>query len=135
MNDRYDFDINVSVLIWLSCFVPSFDIQGQKYVTGTFLIWLRQSLVSGLISLMHVSDVYGLMGHILYLIFISLHCNVKIPLVQHCFIKNGPLYGAYIDTDINFINLYLIFLTYWLPINVMFYWENHITENTNCPGL
>ena len=83
-----------------------------------------------------VSNLYGLMRHILYLICVAPHCKVNVLLVKKCVIKNGPLYGVsyfyavcllehevisnfivivnsmFIFTDIIFINLRLILLTY-----------------------
>ena len=47
-----------------------------------------------LISSAFVSDVNGLIRRIIYLIFIAPHCNVTIPLAQHCVIINWPLCGV-----------------------------------------
>ena len=41
-----------------------------------------------------VLDLYGLMGRILYVIFITPHCNSNMPLTKHCVITKGPLYGV-----------------------------------------
>ena len=41
-----------------------------------------------------VSNLYGLMWHILYLICIAPHCKFTVPLVKQCVIKNGNLYGV-----------------------------------------
>ena len=54
----------------------------------------RQSLVLKLISSTFISDVYCLMWSVLYLIFVATHCNVIVPLINHCIIKNGPLHGV-----------------------------------------
>ena len=41
-----------------------------------------------------ISDLYGLMRHILCLIFVAQQCNMTLPLVQHIVITNGMLYGV-----------------------------------------
>ena len=41
-----------------------------------------------------VSDLYGLMRRILYIIRVTLFCNFTVPLVKNCVITNGPLYGV-----------------------------------------
>ena len=46
------------------------------------------------ISSTFVSDLYGLIRRILDLIFVAPHCNYTAPLVQHCVITNGPIYGV-----------------------------------------
>ena len=51
-------------------------------------------IFSGLISSTFVPDLYELIRRILCLICIVPHCNVTVPLVQHGFIANGPLYGV-----------------------------------------
>ena len=38
-----------------------------------------------------VSDLYGLIRHVLYLIFIAPYYNFTVPLVKHCVITKGPL--------------------------------------------
>ena len=45
---------------------------------------------SGLIYSTFVSDVYGIIRHILCLIFIAPYFSVTVPLVQYCVITNGP---------------------------------------------
>ena len=40
------------------------------------------------------SNLDGLMGRILYLIFTTPHCKFTVALVKHFFIRNGPLYGV-----------------------------------------
>ena len=51
-------------------------------------------IFSGFIYTTFVPDLYGLIRRILCLIFIGPHCNVAVPLIQHDFIANGPLYGV-----------------------------------------
>ena len=41
-----------------------------------------------------VSDLYGLMQRILCLIYVAPYFNVTVPLVKHCVITKGPLYGV-----------------------------------------
>ena len=41
-----------------------------------------------------VSDLYGLMQLILYLICVALYYKFTMPLVKHCVIAKGPLYGV-----------------------------------------
>ena len=40
-----------------------------------------------------VSYLYGLMRRILELICVAPYCKFTVPLVKHCVIKKGPLYG------------------------------------------
>ena len=47
----------------------------------------------GLIPTMFVSDLYGLIQRILYLILFRPYCIVTVMLVQHPVITDGPLYG------------------------------------------
>ena len=98
-----------------------------------------------------VSNLNGLMQCILYLIFIAPHCNIIVPLVKHCFITKGTLYGVsnlYAVQAVSMIlsptlqsqstlclfslvlSLLIFFFTprtYEFPIRPMFYWQNHIT--------
>ena len=41
-----------------------------------------------------VSDLYVLMRRILYLICTAPHYKFTVPLVKHCVITKGPLYGV-----------------------------------------
>ena len=41
-----------------------------------------------------VSNLYGLMPRILYLLFIASHCKFTVTLVKHCVITKGTLYGV-----------------------------------------
>ena len=41
-----------------------------------------------------VSNLYGLMRHILCLIFFGAYFNINLPFVKHCVITNEPLYGV-----------------------------------------
>ena len=41
-----------------------------------------------------VSDLYGLIWRILYLIFIETHCKSTVPFVKKCVITKDPLYGV-----------------------------------------
>ena len=50
-------------------------------------------ICSGFISSTFVPDLYGLIRRVLCLICIRPHLNVTVPLVQHGFIENRPLYG------------------------------------------
>ena len=43
-----------------------------------------------LISSTFASDLYGLIRRILHLNFVRPYCKFTVPLVNHCFIKNGP---------------------------------------------
>ena len=47
-----------------------------------------------LIYLTLVSDLYGLIQHLLYLIFVGPHCKFTMPLVKHRVITNGPVYDV-----------------------------------------
>ena len=42
----------------------------------------------------NMSDLYGLIQPILCLIFVGPYCNITVPLVKHCVITKGPLYGV-----------------------------------------
>ena len=80
------------MLILLYNFFKIFNIR-QKYIAGDHLL-TSPYIFSGLISSMFVSDLYGLMQHILYLFFVGPHYNVTVILVQHCVITNGNLNGV-----------------------------------------
>ena len=41
-----------------------------------------------------LSGLYGLIRRMLYLIFIALHYKFTVPLVKHCVITKGNLYGV-----------------------------------------
>ena len=41
-----------------------------------------------------VSDLYGLIRHILYLFFVGPHFKFTMTLIKHCVITNGLLYGV-----------------------------------------
>ena len=41
-----------------------------------------------------VSDLYGLMRRILYLISVAPYCRIIVTLAKHCVIKKMPLYGV-----------------------------------------
>ena len=45
-------------------------------------------------SLTLVSESYGLMQCILYVIFVAQFFNFTVPLVKHYVITNGPIYGV-----------------------------------------
>ena len=68
----------------------------QGCINGTVKLQCGVTKISSklLTSSMFVSDVCGLMRRILYLIFVTPHCNVTVPLVQHCVITSGTLYGV-----------------------------------------
>ena len=57
----------------------------QKYITGDYML-TSSDIFFELKSSTWVSDLWGLMRRILYLIFISLYCYVTVPLVKtlHC---------------------------------------------------
>ena len=100
-------------------------------------------IFSGVISSTFVSYLYGLMWHILCLIYIIPHCNVNMPFVHHCIIKNGPLYRvsyfyAVLLLRINLAptlcheNLFLIFLLIlYLLICAWFRWHVN-SQSTLC---
>ena len=48
-------------------------------------------LTSGLISSTFVSDLYGFIHRILYLIFGRPYCKFTLTLVKHCVLKNGSV--------------------------------------------
>ena len=63
-------------------FFTSFNII-QKYVTCDNILTIVIHIFQHLIYLTLVSDLYGLMRHILCLIFIASHCNMTMQLVQY----------------------------------------------------
>ena len=85
------FNVNVPMLIQLYTLFPSFNIR-QKYITGNHML-TSPHIFLGLISPKFVSDLYGLIRRILYLNF-GPYCIFTVPLVKHCVIKNGPVYGV-----------------------------------------
>ena len=72
-------NVNVSVIIWLHILFPSFTVR-LKSITSNHML-TSSYIFSGLIYLTFLSDIYGLMKHILCLIFIAPYCNVIAPLV------------------------------------------------------
>ena len=90
-------------------FVPSFDIYKQNYIRVNSWCDIIKHQFLTITSSTFISDVYGLMWRILYLIFSMPYCNVTMPLVQHCAISNGPIYGvSYFKVSFWFImTLYL----------------------------
>ena len=78
----------------------------QRYIIGNSWCVIVKPQFSIIISPTSVSYVYGWIKRILYLIFISSHFNVTVPLVQHWVISNGPLYGFHIWNQ----NYYLAWL-------------------------
>ena len=99
--------------------------------------------VQHLISSAFVSDVYGLIQHILYLIFVAPYYNVTMTLVQHCVISNGTLYGiSYLKAELlSSITLSPTFLTWYtilvflrmLSLLIFTWFRWHInTQSTVC---
>ena len=82
---------HASVRIQLYTLCSNFNII-HKYVT-VYHTLTSSSVFSGLISSNVVSDLYGLMRHILYLNCVASYCNFTAPLVKHLVVTNGPLYG------------------------------------------
>ena len=41
-----------------------------------------------------VSDLYYLMQHTLYLIYVAPYCSITVSFIKHCVITKGPLYGV-----------------------------------------
>ena len=64
----------------------------QKYITGNLML-TPSNIFFELKSSTWVSDLYGLMRSILYLISVAPICNNTVSLVQHRVITNGPVYG------------------------------------------
>ena len=74
----------------------------------------------GFISSTVVPYLYGLIRRILFLICIGPHCNVTVPLVQHGFIANGPLY----EVSKHFTHSYYVvrlYLQLYSRVQLIFY--------------
>ena len=65
----------------------------QKYITGDYML-TASNMFNELKSLTLVSNLYGLMRRILYLISITPYCNITVQLVKHFVITEGTLYGV-----------------------------------------
>ena len=63
----------------------------QKYITDDYMLTLSD-ISFELKSSTLVSNSYGLIRHILYLISVAPYCKFTVPLLKHCVIKNGPVY-------------------------------------------
>ena len=64
----------------------------QKYITGDHMLTLSNIFIESKSSTL-VSDLYGLMRRILYLISVAKYCNIAMPLVNTVLSKKG-LYTA-----------------------------------------
>ena len=65
----------------------------HKYMTGDHMLTTVINIFQHLIYSTLVLYIFGLMWRILFLNVIAPHCYVTVPLVQHCFISDVPLYG------------------------------------------
>ena len=65
----------------------------QEYITGDYILTSSEIFIE-LKSLSLVSDLYGLIRRILYLIFVGPYCKCTVPLVKQCVITKEPLYGV-----------------------------------------
>ena len=63
----------------------------QKYITGDHILTPSYIFVE---SSTLISNLYGLMRRILYLISVALVFNETVPLLQHRVIIKGPVYGV-----------------------------------------
>ena len=63
----------------------------QKYITGDHMLTSSYIFIELGPSTL-VSDLYGLMRRMLYLIYVAPICNETVPLVQHLVITNGPIF-------------------------------------------
>ena len=68
-------------------------ISKQKYTTGTSYVDFSDIFIE-LKSSTLVSDLHGLMRHILCLIFVALYFKFTVPLIKQCVITKGYLYGV-----------------------------------------
>ena len=127
--------VNLSARIRLYTFFQ-YLMQIKNYITGNQMLTTVIHIFEHLKASTVVSNVYGIMRRILYLIVIAPRCNMTMPLVQHRMIKDGPfilsliferriiinngfisnflgvVYYFTIFAYIIFINLRLIFMTY-----------------------
>ena len=65
----------------------------QKYIPGEYMLTPSDLFFELKYSTL-VSNLYGLMRSILYLISITPYCKFTVPLVKHCVITNGTVYGV-----------------------------------------
>ena len=92
IHDWYELTSRYLCVARLYTLCTSFNIL-QMYITGDHMLKLSH-IFWGLISSMFVSYLYGLIWNILYQICFGPYCIMTTPLVQHCVIKNGSLYGV-----------------------------------------
>ena len=76
---------------YIPCFQDLiFNMKGYKWKLYDDII----RHIFGLLSSTLVSDLYGLIRRILYLIYFGPHCKFTTPLVKNRVITNGPLYSV-----------------------------------------
>ena len=78
-------------------------------MTGDHML-TPSSIFCVFISSTLVSDLYGLMQCILYLLFIAPYCNSTVPLVKHCVITNDHVYGVSYSYAVCLVSI-MVFLT------------------------
>ena len=120
---------------------PNFNVI-RKYITGNNML-TSLYIFAGVISSTFASDAYGLIWHILYPFFVRTYFNVTVPLVQHCVITNGGLFGVSLFyaawllimtsslTSYLWSTLSLIFQILYLLIYVKFFWRMNF-QSTLC---
>ena len=137
------FNTSVSVPIQLYTF-RTFNMI-QKYTTGGHML-TSSHIFLGLITSTLVSDLYGSMWRIVYVIFVAPCRKFAVPWIKHYIIKNGTLYGvSYLYAawllsitlsltlylwSTRFLSLRILYLLICicfcrcinLPIQRMFYW-------------
>ena len=153
MNDRYELlSIYPCIYNYIS-FFPSFNIileciTGNHMLTLSY-IFFNVNIFSTFIRYIWLKSMY------IMPIFITPHCNVTMPLVQHCVITNVLLYGvSYLYTELLvsmtlsktfwllstillfiFVNLFLFSLMHYFTIHLMFIGIIISNPNTNWSGL
>ena len=109
-----------------------------KYYTEVYNKYFSNMTISINIFWINIFNICIMWLNMMYILsnFIAPHCNATVPLLQHCIIKNSPLYGIFLSVcrmiiehdfisdlvvvvdyfiifkDIVFINSHLILLTY-----------------------
>ena len=65
----------------------------HKYITGDYMLTSSEIYFELKYSTL-ISNLYGLMRPILYIIYVAPYCKCTVPLVRHCVITNVQVYGV-----------------------------------------
>ena len=105
---KYHMNLRPCPHMYSISFFSSINIYKQNYITGNSDL-TTSNIIFNYNSFSVLSYVNGVMRRIFYLIFITPHCNVTIPLFRKWVISNGPLYV------VSYLKELLLFIMYLSP--------------------